>query len=276
MAIRFSKNLMVRNLAIPAFITLFIFFLSIPGRADEDSTELTTQQAKDKVASFNQSFKVTGKTLPAIEEHEKRQEIRRLGKYDHELIVKRMSLLLREKIKTYRLEAAKALGRLKSSPKTATRGLSKVLSVKEEDGPFLAAVIRALGFHRHRKSLDIIGKCLDHPSDEVFMASIWAMGEIRNLTSTKVLLPVFELNIMDRAKGVNVRVDTGAAGNGDRAAAAAKGKSRQKKRRPNQQKILEEIRSALEKMTGERLEKPENLREWMDVNKKKIKAAKRR
>lgn len=237
---------------------------------------ISTEAAKVKIREFDRFFAIKGKTLPAIEEFEKKKEIQRLARYDHRLIVKQLTKLLRDKNYAYRIEAATGLRRLKSDPDEATRGLSRVLDPSESNGAFLAAVIRALGTFKHRPSLDKIIRCLDHKSDAVFMASVWAQGEIGSLKAIKFLQVAFETNFLPPGKGVNVRVDTGAAGNADRAAAAAKGKSRQKKRRPNRDKVLEELRLALKKLTGEDFEKPEELKPWIEANKKRIKADSRR
>jgi HEAT repeat protein len=179
--------------------------------------------------------------------------------------------LLRDRSDAYRIEAATALGKLKSDSVAADRALFRLLDPRSDNPPLLSAVILALGKHGFRPALENIEKCLQHPDHGVFDAAVKALGEIADLGSLRTLRDAYESNFLDPEKGVNVSVDTGAPGNADRAAAQGKAKTKIRLRRPNRDKVLTEMRETLKKITGQDFAEPKDLMEWMRENEHRIK-----
>ena len=94
-------------------------------------------------------------------------------------------------------------------------------------------------------------------------------GQLKEYRALKILLEWFNYYPDGYSwSGGSVRVDTGAAGNKDAKAAKAKWKAkyggRKKKARPG---AWEKLIQSLEMITGEKFEKPEELKQWMKDNK---------
>lgn len=116
---------------------------------------------------------------------------------------------------------------------------------------------------------------IDHNNDDVAIAMIKLCQARKELKCIKVIYEWFE-HYPDGASwsGGTVKVDTGAAGNKDANAAKAKWKAkyggRAKKSRPNAFKAIVEC---VQVLTGEKIEKRDQLKEWMKANKVLLKKA---
>jgi hypothetical protein len=133
----------------------------------------------------------------------------------------------------------------------------------------LVAAIRAAGDLGYSQGWDDLKRFIDHPSDDVAGEMMLTCGKWKEYRALAILLEWFNFYPDGYSwSGGSVSVDTGAAGGADAAAAKAKWRAkfgaRARKARPN---AYEKLIQSLEMITGQKFEKPEELKQWMEDNK---------
>lgn len=209
------------------------------------------------------------------------------GQHRHKLVLKSLKKIwLKEKDLELKAAAAEGLGHQLSHPKDALKLLVQGLEknkklaswVPETDEDALKIHIEEQVLVKALESLGRLGRkadwkklkgFIDHNSDPVAIAAIQYFSAVKEYKAIPVIYQWFE-HYPDGVSwsGGSVRVDTGAAGNTDAKAAKAKWKAkyggRAKKARPNAFAAMVECVKVL---TGEEIEKRDDLKAWMDANK---------
>ena len=214
-----------------------------------------------------------------------------LGRHMHKDVLKKLKKIwLKEKDLELVSMAAMGIGNQASHPKDAAKllmqGLEKYKKLagktpenaeqraqEDLEAAVLVNAIEGIGKLEYRGDWKKLKGFIDHNNDDVAIAIITYFGNTKEYRSLPVIYQWFE-HYPDGLSwsGGTVRVDTGAAGNKDANAAKAKWKakygSRAKKARPNAFKAMLEC---VHKLTGEKMKKREELKLWMDENKKFLK-----
>lgn len=210
-----------------------------------------------------------------------------LGMHRHKKVISRLKKVwLKEKDLELVAAAGSAFQYQTSHPKDATKlllqGLDKYRKLagksptteqeRMQEDLEASVLVNAL------KSYETLGRpidwkkmkgFIDHNSDDVAIAMIKLCEQRKEWKALPVIYEWFH-HYPDGVSwsGGTVKVDTGAAGNKDANAAKAKWKakygSRAKKARPNAFKAMVEC---VQSLTGEKIEKRDQLKEWMKENK---------
>ncbi len=214
-----------------------------------------------------------------------------LGRYRHKSVVKKLKKIwLKETDLELVSMAAIGLGNQASHPKDASKLLMQGLAQYKKlagkapedaaqraqedlEASVLVNAIEGIGKLDYRGDWKKLKGFIDHNSDDVAIAIINYFGKMKEYKALPVIYLWFE-HYPDGLSwsGGSVKVDTGASGNKDANAAKAKWKakygSRAKKARPNAFRAMLEC---VQKLTGEKMQKREELKIWMDENKKLLK-----
>ena len=247
--------------------------------ADEDVKKATER--------FEQDF--------ANDDMDKRLRILKwYGMYMHKDVLKRLKKLwLKSKDVEIQAAAAEGLGNQAPFPKDATKALMEGLRKYEDyasrpepegdeelqqelEAKALANALRSLAkldIKPDKKGWKMIKGLIDHNHDDVCIAMLEWCGKTTEWRSLDMILEWFEFYPDGYSwSGGSVRVDTGAAGNKDAKAAKAKYKAkyggRAKKGRPAAHAAM---KKALLDITGQKFEKPDELKAWMKENKALLK-----
>lgn len=237
----------------------------------EPEVTLTDREAKEQVDKILKVIKeYKREEFPVLEIHFKKQQIQELGKLVHPYTAKKLrELFLKEKHPELQGLAAETLGKMRFERIKNTKFFLSVLDrYKGDDELFIAGCLRGLGHLGVEKAYEEIPRYFSHSSDTVYMAAVFAAGELGNNDAIRTLVEMYHMNA--GTKGVSVRVDTGAAGSADQMAAQRAGKSQQKKKRKNRQSALAAIRQALKALTGEDLKTAEEADAWFAANKERL------
>lgn len=213
--------------------------------------------------------------------------LRWLGMWRHKKVLRELKKIwLKEKDYELRAVAAAGLGQqspyAKKSGKYLTDGLGKMTRLGSREDPegdellqqtlevrAIVAGIKAVGTLGYKDGWDTLKVYIDHYEDAVAIEMMLTCGRLKEYRALPILLEWFNFYPDGYSyAGGSVTVDTGAAGNEDAKAAKAKWKAkygaRKKKARPM---AWEALIQSLEMITGEKFEKPVELKDWMKKNK---------
>ena len=215
------------------------------------------------------------------------QILRWFGMWRHKKVLRELkSIWLKEADYELRAVAAEGLARqspyAKKSGKYLIEGLGKMTKMASREDPegdellaqtlearAIVAGIKAVGELGYKDGWDTLKVYIDHYDDGVAAQMMLTCGQLKEYRALPILLEWFNFYPDGYSySGGSVTVDTGAAGNEDAKAAKAKWKakygSRKKKARPA---AWEALIQALEMITGQKFEKPDELKDWMKENK---------
>ena len=213
--------------------------------------------------------------------------LRRFGRWKHKKVLKRLKKIwLKEQEHELIAVAAEGLGHQTPFKKEAGKLLIKRLedmekwAIPEDDedeetirvrleAAAVAAGIKALGALDYRDGWKETKGFLDHIDDEIAGEMMLLCGKFKEYRALPILLEWFNFYPDGHSwSGGSVSVDTGAAGTKDARAAKAKWKAKyggqKRKARPA---AWEKMVQSLEMITGEKFEKPGELKAWMRANK---------
>lgn len=150
------------------------------------------------------------------------------------------------------------------------------LAAKRERGKLLAEAVRAMDTlgHRDKDSVEVMSEFLSDGNDDLVVLALGMFGKWQEWSVLRDLLDLFEYYpTEDKVNVGSSSVDTGSAGSGDQQAAkrnwmAKYGDPDRRRARPP---VVRALKKALLDITGETIETPEALREFLrrpDVKRK--------
>ena len=257
----------------------------VPPVLAEDAAEAkphTNQQIKEHevFVKFEEKFK-------SDDVDDQIQILRWFGMWRHKKVLRELrKIWLKDKDYELRAVAAEGLGRqspyAKKSGKYLIDGLGKMTRMASREDPegdelleqtlearAIVSGIKAVGALAYKDGWDTLKVYIDHYDDSVAIEMMLTCGRLKEYRALPILLEWFNFYPDGYSyAGGSVKVDTGAAGTADAKAAKAKWKAkyggRKKKARPA---AWEALIQSLEMITGEKFEKPVELKDWMKKNK---------
>ena len=274
---------------LPLFFLLVLvplLLLARPAVADEPKKPVphTDEQVAPALEQFKKDF--------ASEDMDKRlKAVRTLGHWRHKDVLKEMKrIFLKEEDLELKAAAAEGLGCQTPFASEAGRTLTESLDLwkgwasredpkgddeirNEDEARVLIAALDAVGDLGWKEGWKTLKPFIEHDHDFVAGAMMATCGKWKEYRALPTLLEWFNFYPDGYSwSGGSVKVDTGAAGGADAAAAKAKWSARYggraKKARPN---TLEAMLKALKDITGVEFEKPDQLKQWMEDNKALLK-----
>ncbi len=266
----------------PIALLLIVCFIAAPAAvAKSDKPKPHDDKiVKAALARFKKDY--------ADEDMDKRLQILKwLGMHRHKKVASQLrKIWLNEPNVELKAGAAEGLGNQISEPSSATKTLLQGLKNfknfgnKEPNTPdeaarqdleaaVLVCGVQAVAKLSFAKSWDELKEFINHNHDDVAIATIRLCGEHKEYRSLKIILEWFHFYPDGLSwSGGSVKVDTGAAGNKDANAAKAKWKGkyggRAKKGRP---KAFEAMMKSVKEITGQEMNKADELKDWMKENK---------
>jgi len=229
----------------------------------------TDAEAREALDTFEEVFARTGYEFPVLEELDKTKAVRALAVVDHRNVARRLVVLLRDDREKIRNETIEGMANMKQNSAIVIPYLERIFEPATDPPEQTIRLLKTFGELRAQKMVRPCVLLFTHDDDGVAMAAVETVGKIGDRSVLLPLREIYELNNMDPGKGVSVRVDTGSAGSADARAAQAKGRRMEKLRRVHIRKeMLAVIEKALFDLTGEKIQSPEQLRDWMDKNKR--------
>lgn len=227
--------------------------------------------AEEALARFDIAFNNDAFDLPILKTHNQIEAIEKLAEFDHKNVTKKLTAIIKSRKIDEKVWAAAVdgLANMHHNGKSALSTLRRQFDPNKAAPERTVHVVRTLGALKDKKMRDDCIKLFLHKEDLVAIEGVRALGNIGDRTVLPKMRELFELNTRDPSKGVSVRVDTGSAGSADRARARAAGKRMEVMIRGERELLLKTMREALTKLCGEKIETPEELREWMLKNKNK-------
>jgi hypothetical protein len=241
-------------------------------------TLASTPDAKAALAKFKEAFKAKD---PAA----KADAVDGLGKTNHPFVVQELVKLTRHKDAEIRAAAFMNLGDQRAIPGVVGAEMLKLLDVKSQDWEFLAHVIDAIEGAGCRGAWQPLVTLLHHDNQIVVRWALSALGDLKEVRAVDAVVALIkELKIEEGVSwdGVEVNVDTGAAGSGDQqkaeaigkamlAANKAKGRSGARKMR-NLGSIVYDV---LKDLTGQQFKSGNEARAWVEAHKAELDAQKK-
>lgn len=270
-----------RTLPLLALIAL----LAAPAALADDAAEPkphTDQQLKEHTVfdRFEEKF-------DSDDMDDRIQILRWFGMWRHKKVLRELKKIwLKADDYEIRAVAAEGIGHQTPYAKKAGRylidGLKKMTKLASREDPegdellaqtlearAIVAGIKAVGELGYKDGWDTLKVYIDHYDDNVAAEMMLTCGRLKEYRALPILLEWFNFYPDGYSwAGGSVKVDTGAAGNADAKAAKAKWKAKygnkKKKARPG---AWEALIQSLEMITGEKFQKPDELKEWMKENK---------
>jgi hypothetical protein len=262
-------------------LALLIAVPALAGEEKKKDDEKKTE--KVKVAStkeYKKELEIFERDFDTVDIDYKLQALKRFAKCVHKDVTQKLlKIVMRDKDPHVRAEAAKGLMYQVPFAKTIGPRAQALIEDDKEDPKVLAALVYTLGVLEYTKAWEEIADLIGHEDDKVVIACFWTFGEWKELRAWRDFQNFWDMYPEEGkwATGT-VKVDTGAAGTADADAAKAKWKAKygnaaKLRPRPDCVKALKE---AVEKITGKKIEKPDDWREWCKENKRLLKAAKKK
>jgi hypothetical protein len=256
----------------------------LAGPAVAEEPAKPAPHADEQVAPALAQFK---KDFAAKDLDQRLRALRTFGRWRHKDVLRELRrIFLKDEDLEIKAAAAEGLGFQTANAAESGRTLIDALEqwkdwatledpegdaeVKNEDeARVLIAAINAVGGVGHKDGWKTLKGFVDHRHDFVAAATMATCGKLKEYRALPLLLEWFNLYPDGYSwSGGSVRVDTGAAGGADQAAAEAKWRAKfgsmKKKARPN---TVEAMIKALKDITGVEFEKPDQLKQWMEDNK---------
>ena len=270
---------------LPALLALLLI-LAPAVRADDEGE---AEKPKPHTDAQLEEYEVHEKFEKGYEDDDidrRMQALRYFGSWRHKSVLKELKKLWRREKQLELLAiAAEGLGNQTPYAREAGKALVKELEDRKDwasredpedeeelqqklEARVLVAGIRAVGELGYVEGWDDLKDFIDHNHDDVAAEMMLVCGRLKEYRALPIILEWFNYYPDGYSwSGGSVRVDTGAAGNKDQRAAKAKWKAkyggRKKKARPL---VWETMVEVVEMLTGEKMSKPEELKQWMEDN----------
>ncbi len=226
--------------------------------------EATAADAKAAIERFNAAMNTQFTA-------DKLRAIRVVAKTVHPTVATRLLDVAKDKDENVRVGAYEGLALQKTSAAKLGPALLKVVGDSDEKPAVVAAAIRALGPLGWKKAAKDLERLIWHEEDAIVCATFATYGVWKDDSALRQMYEFFDMYPDEKSwSGGSVSVDTGAEGNKDQSAAAAKwkakyGSSRGWRPRPECSKALT---AALKEITGFAFRRPDDLALYMDDPKK--------
>lgn len=233
----------------------------------EEKKPVTDEEAAAALEKLRTDFERDDFDLPVLLEHHREQALLKIIKLDHPDIADELLDHVKSDFKKVQHAALEGLANQSRDARAVSRRLQRMFDPGDEDAERLALVIRAIGKLGPDKMGKEFVKLFGHKSDDVVFAAVAALGDLGDKKMLPKLQELYKLNGTD-VKGVSVRVDTGTAGNADRARARAAGKRQQAMIRRDRKEMARVMNIALTKLCETKIASLEELEAWMAKNKR--------
>ena len=238
--------------------------------------DLPEKEVKEQVDALVARAKSSGKEdFPALAKERKRRSMRQLGTLPHPYTLK----VLKKQMTSKKLEgyvkqaAAEAMGDMKFAKDDVRKFLLGRISKEWKNKDALVGIANALGEIgiQSPKDRETSYEYFKHKEDDVYVSMISAYGATKDVQWLPKLYDIFSEYGKKSTAGVNVRVDTGAAGTKDQQAAASRGRGMLKKAKVNRRDgALHACKQAVFMITGQEFEYHDELYDWLKENGAKI------
>lgn len=220
--------------------------------------------AKQAIDRFERDFKARdlGRKMAAIQS---------LATTKNDLVTKRLGKLLAHPEVDVRSGVALLLADMYQNETLAGETLRRLVDSKEDDTDVLCSALLSLGRLNYTAAIPEMGE-LCKKAGNVFV-KIEALKSFGKMKDKRALIPIFDLWLVNPQgyswEGGEVSYDSGAAGDADQKEAERQykekyGNQQRKGAPPTMLKTyIQAIAEAVEKITGEKLDKPKALMEWM-------------
>ena len=257
-----------------AVSSLFLFFsLPLVHGQERDKKEegklATSLEARKAIETFREKFNEKH-AFPALKESSQIEAVKELAKVRHPLVLDELIHSLKEKNPYVKVEVLRVMGFMDFDPRKAGKVLQKELKAAKEE-KILLAILDGLKRIKYRGAYEELATLLDHEEDRVAIEAIRVFGEMKEIRAMKNFLPILEAN--QSANGISVRVDTNSPGSRDQRAAEARYRALAKMRRKRRGDLLQALQEAMKEISGLEISTAEGLREWIRINRNKIKKA---
>ena len=259
---------------------LALLFLAVPLLAEDGPApaaepavkEATAKEAAHELKVFKQNFETEDIDI-------KLDALVRLGKCVHkDVTATLLKLLFKDPDSHVQAEAAKGLGYQVPFAEVIGRKVVKILEDDDADPKILRELVLTIGRLDYRRCWEQIIDLIPHDDDQVVVAVFKVLGDWKELRGLREMEEFWSAYPSEGSWSTgSVTVDTGAAGSADAVAAKAKwmakyGGRRKQRARPE---CVKALKAAVLLITGEKLEKSEELRRWRSDHKDEIKRAER-
>lgn len=228
------------------------------------AADATAAEAKAAIERFNSAMNTQFTA-------DKLRAIKVVAKTLHPTVASRLLEIAKDKDENVRVGAYEGLALQRSSATKVGPALLKVVGDSDEKPAVVAAAIRALGPLGWKKAAKDLERLIWHEEDVIVCATFATYGAWKDDSALRQMYEFFDMYPDEKSwVGGSVSVDTGAEGNKDQNAAAAKwkakfGSSRGWRPRPECSKALT---AALKEITGFGFRRPDDLALYMDDPKK--------
>jgi hypothetical protein len=264
-------------MSVRILLSLFVLlFLAGPILAEEDEPAAKEATAKE----LKHELKIFKKDFDTVDIDYKLDALIRLSKCIHKDVAK---LLLTAALKDpdvfVRAEAVKGLGNQTLYPGMIGRKLAPLIEKDDLDPKILTETLITLRRLDYRRPWEEIIDLMAHDDDDVVVQVFRTIGAWKELRACLEMQGFWDAYPTEGSWSTgSVSVDTGTSGSGDQRAAKAKwhakyGGRRKQRARP---KCVKALKEAIQEMTGDPIEKPDEFRTWRSDHKMEIRAAKRR
>lgn len=251
-------------------VALFAGFTAPAVAVDDDkkAKRISSSQARAAIKQFEADFEKDDFAVESLRTIHRVRAVRTLSEFDHRNVVPVLAKHLDEKDKKVFTAIVEALGKMTQNRSLAEKALRKVYDPEEKSPERMALIIEALGNVGGPKTAKEFMKLLSHDDDAIVIGAVRALGNLGDRKILREFREFYEVNSLPIDKGISVRVDTGA----DTATEAARAKKEadrlNKLRRKSRTETLAACHEALKKLTGKKIETPDQLKEWMRKNRR--------
>ncbi len=210
--------------------------------------------------------------FPALAQERRRRAMRDVGRFPHTYTLKVLKDVVASKAEPQvRRAAAEALGDMKFDRRAVATWLIARIPQFWKDEQVLIGIAIALGELREPIDREKMYEFFKHNNDPVYVSMIQAIGAMKDRPSLPRLYAIFAQYGGKSTAGVNVRVDTGAAGNTDQQAAEARGRGQLKKASVDRREgALHAVKQAVFQITGRQFEYHDEFYDWLKENSKDL------
>ena len=239
-------------------------------RAEEEKiTEVPVKDIEEQIKRTRARIDNKVKSdLPALDRERKRRAVTDLARIPHPKTAEALKKIVAGKYEEpVRAAAALTLGFMKFDRKNVAKFLVGRIDKDWKHPEVLIGVANGLGNLQEAPDLDKMYRYFKHKDDPVYVSMIDCLGQIGKVEYLYKLEEIFSQYGKISTAGVNVRVDTGAAGTRDQQQAEARGRGGMKKARADRREgALVATQNAIERITGERFEYQDKFADWLREN----------
>lgn len=248
-----------------------------PAKQDQDEAKITERPESEVLEEIDSVLgrisRKGGSDFPALEKERKRRAVRDLGLLPHPKTVDALKKILGNKKNEafVRGAAAEAMGHMKFDRKNVAKYLTGQIKKEWKEEDILIGIANALGGLGEIHDREEMYRYFNHASDKVYVSMIECLGALKDVQSLPKLGEIFATYGKVSTAGVNVRVDTGAAGTKDQREAERRGRSKMRKAKTNRRAGgVAAVTNAIEKITGEKFDYSDKFSEWLKENEKRL------